>query len=99
VTAFEVRRVLDRKAELGEGARWLLDLQIVMPVLGPKCVSFGGPALSTLYIMSGRIEHLFERPVSELGDLFAVETRFRGLPETPCGGRARYLNGGGAACV
>jgi sugar lactone lactonase YvrE len=47
-------------------------------------VAFGGPDLSTLYITTGRIEHLLNRPHSELGgDLFAVETPYRGIPETP----------------
>jgi sugar lactone lactonase YvrE len=68
-----------------------LDVQIPLPVLGPTCVSFGGPTLSTLYVTTGRLEHLFKRPPSEWGgDLFAIETQFRGLPETP------YAAGGSA---
>lgn len=61
-----------------------LDLHFDTPVLVPTMVAFGGPDLSTLYIVSGRIEAALNRSPSELGgDLFAVETRFRGLPETP----------------
>jgi sugar lactone lactonase YvrE len=61
-----------------------LDLQFEVPVLVPTMVAFGGPNLSTLYIVTGRIEAALNREPSELGgDLFAVETGFRGLPETP----------------
>jgi sugar lactone lactonase YvrE len=59
-----------------------LDLQFDVPVLVPTMVTFGGPNMSTLYITSGRIEASLNRPVSPLGgDIFAVETRFRGIPE------------------
>jgi sugar lactone lactonase YvrE len=62
----------------------VLDLHIEAPVLVPTMVAFGGPDLSTLYIVSGRIEAALNRQPSEWGgDIFAVETRFRGLPETP----------------
>jgi sugar lactone lactonase YvrE len=61
-----------------------LDLHFEVPVLVPTMVAFGGPNLSTLYIVTGRIEAALKREPSELGgDLFAVETRFRGLPEAP----------------
>jgi len=61
-----------------------LDLQIEVPVLTPLMVAFGGPDLSTLYIVSGRIEALLNREASEWsGDIFAVDTHFRGLPEAP----------------
>jgi sugar lactone lactonase YvrE len=61
-----------------------LDLHFEVPVLVPTMVAFGGPDLSTLYIVSGRIEAALKRPPSEWGgDLFAVETGFRGLAEAP----------------
>jgi sugar lactone lactonase YvrE len=62
-----------------------LDLHFDVPVLVPTSVAFGGPDLSTLYITSGRIEHVLKRTPSEWGgDLFAVQTQFRGIAEAPC---------------
>jgi sugar lactone lactonase YvrE len=59
-----------------------LDLHFDVPVLVPTMVAFGGPDLSTLYITSGRIEHLLQREASDLGgDIFAVETSYRGIAE------------------
>jgi sugar lactone lactonase YvrE len=59
-----------------------LDLKIEMPVLVPTMVAFGGRDLSTLYVTSGSIEHQLERKSSDLsGNLFAIETPFRGIPE------------------
>jgi sugar lactone lactonase YvrE len=61
----------------------VFDLHVDVPVLTPTIVAFGGPNLSTLYVTSGRIEHLLKRePISEWsGDIFAIETPFRGLPD------------------
>jgi sugar lactone lactonase YvrE len=61
-----------------------LDVQFDVPVLVPTMVSFGGPGLETLFITSSRMEKNLNRPSSPLGgDLFAVETGYRGIPETP----------------
>jgi len=75
--------------ETGKVARFLpdgkLDFEIEMPVLVVAMVAFGGPDMSTLYATTGRIESLMNRPSSPLGgDLFAIETNFRGIPETLC---------------
>ena len=60
-----------------------LDLHFEMPVLGPTMVAFGGKDMSTLFITSGRLESHMGLPMSPLaGDLFAVETPYRGLAET-----------------
>jgi sugar lactone lactonase YvrE len=72
--------------ETGKVARFTpdgkLDIAFDVPVLVPTMVAFGGQDLSTLYITSGRIEESLGRPLSELGgDIFAVDTGFRGIPE------------------
>jgi len=72
--------------ETGKIARFTpdgqLDLHFDMPVLAPTMVAFGGPDMATLFVTTGRIEELMDRPHSPLGgDLFAVETGFKGLPE------------------
>jgi sugar lactone lactonase YvrE len=60
-----------------------LDLSFDMPVLGPTMVAFGGKDMSTLFITSCRLESHMGLPMSALGgDLFAVDTGFRGIPET-----------------
>jgi sugar lactone lactonase YvrE len=46
-------------------------------------VAFGGKDMSTLFITSCRLESHMGLPVSPLGgDIFAVETGSRGIPET-----------------
>jgi sugar lactone lactonase YvrE len=71
----------------GRVARWSpdgkLDLHFEMPILGPTMVAFGGKDMSTLFITSCRLEKNMGFPMSALGgDLFSVETEFRGVPET-----------------
>jgi sugar lactone lactonase YvrE len=59
-----------------------LDLCIEVPVTVPTMVAFGGKDLSTLYVTSGRIEDSLGLPFSTLGgDIFAIDTPFRGIPE------------------
>jgi sugar lactone lactonase YvrE len=49
----------------------------------PTMVAFGGLNMATLFITSGRIEKFFNKPSSPLGgDIFAIETGYRGIPET-----------------
>jgi sugar lactone lactonase YvrE len=45
-------------------------------------VAFGGPNLSTLYITTARLEAFMPQGVPKgAGDLFAMETDFRGVPD------------------
>jgi sugar lactone lactonase YvrE len=72
--------------ETGKIARYTpdgeLDLYFDVPVLVPTMVAFGGRDMATMFITTGRIEALVNRPISPLGgDIFAVETPFRGIPE------------------
>ena len=61
-----------------------LDVHFDVPVLVPTMVAFGGSDMSTLFVTSGRIEAHLNRPQSPLGgDIFAVETGYRGIPEIP----------------
>jgi sugar lactone lactonase YvrE len=60
-----------------------LVLHFPVPVMMPTMVAFGGSNLSTLYITSGHSPRN-RRPSEWDGDLFAVETPFRGLPEALC---------------
>jgi sugar lactone lactonase YvrE len=60
-----------------------LDVYIEMPVLVPTMVAFGGPDMSTLYVTSGRLERFMNKPVAEAsGSIFAIATKFQGVPET-----------------
>jgi sugar lactone lactonase YvrE len=60
-----------------------LDIDIDLPVMVPTMVAFGGLNMATLFITSGRIEKFFNKPSSPLGgDIFAIETGYRGIPET-----------------
>jgi sugar lactone lactonase YvrE len=56
---------------------------IAVPVRRPTSVTFGGPALRTLYITSGTMRmseaELAAEPLA--GNLFALETEAQGLPE------------------
>jgi sugar lactone lactonase YvrE len=61
-----------------------VDMHFDMPVLAPTMPAFGGADMSTLYITSAGYD--FEtRGVTKgemSGDVFAVKTQFRGIPET-----------------
>jgi sugar lactone lactonase YvrE len=60
-----------------------LDHYFEVPVLISTMIAFGGPNMSTLYITSGRLEeYLKYKALESAGGLFAVETEFRGVPET-----------------
>jgi sugar lactone lactonase YvrE len=60
-----------------------LDFRIEVPVMVSTMAAFGGPDLSTLYITSARLEEYVKGPIAETaGAIFAVETKFRGEPET-----------------
>jgi sugar lactone lactonase YvrE len=73
--------------EYGSVARFSPEGELVLhfptPVMMPTMVAFGGPNLSTLYITTGTSPRN-RRPTDMDGDLFAVETPFRGLPEALC---------------
>ena len=59
------------------------DFAIETPVIAPTMPAFGGPDMSTLYITSGRLEHLLGQQSTPLsGSIFAVEVPFKGIPET-----------------
>lgn len=63
-----------------EGA---MDIVIDLPVLAPTMVAFGGKDMATLFITTGRLEDLMGREPSPLGgDLFSVDTGYRGIAET-----------------
>jgi L-arabinonolactonase len=85
---------LANMAGLGHVARFApdgdLDVCFEVPVMMSTMVAFGGPDLSTLYITCARVKHFIKRPVAEAaGAIFAVETKFRGVPETKFAGSAR----------
>jgi sugar lactone lactonase YvrE len=72
---------------IGKITRWTpdgrLDVCFDMPVPIATMMSFGGPDLSTLYITTGRLEKWMPYKVPDVaGSIFAVETKFRGLPDT-----------------
>jgi L-arabinonolactonase len=78
---------LPNMAGLGHVARYhvdgRLDFQFEVPVMMSTMVAFGGPDLSTLYITCAHLGQFIKNPVPEArGALFAVETQFRGVPET-----------------
>ncbi|RYH02955.1 MAG: SMP-30/gluconolactonase/LRE family protein [Alphaproteobacteria bacterium] len=59
-----------------------LDLVIDLPVLIGTMPAFGGPDMSTLYVTTGQLEPVVGKPVTALsGNIFAIETKFRGVPE------------------
>lgn len=65
-----------------------LDFRFEVPVMFSTMVAFGGPQLSTLYITCARLGQYIKEPVAEAsGAIFAVETKFRGAPETKFGYR------------
>jgi sugar lactone lactonase YvrE len=60
-----------------------LDLFIKCPVPVCTMIAFGGSDMSTLYLTTGRLERLLPHKAPPLaGNLFAVATKFRGVPET-----------------
>jgi sugar lactone lactonase YvrE len=60
-----------------------LETYIDSPVPLPTMVAFGGPDLSTLFVTSGRLQEWMQYRVPEsAGSIFAIETEFRGIPET-----------------
>ena len=60
-----------------------LHTYIEAPVPLPTMVAFGGPDLSTLFITTGRLQAWMKYQVPDIaGSIFAVETAFRGVPET-----------------
>lgn len=61
-----------------------LDLFIELPVPFVTMPAFGGPDLSTLYITTARLEAFMPGQVPQgAGAIYAVETPFQGVPETP----------------
>lgn len=62
----------------------VLDRYIEMSVPMVTMIAFGGPDLSTLYVTTARLEKFMLAGVPpHAGDLFAIETDYRGEPETP----------------
>jgi sugar lactone lactonase YvrE len=61
-----------------------VDQRVTLPVLKPTMPAFGGPDRSTLFVttIGGGGSHTVDPSQPEAGGIFAVETRFRGLPET-----------------
>ena len=60
-----------------------LDRYVDMPVPFVTMVAFGGPKLSTLYVTTARLEAFMPNGVPEgAGNIFAMETDFRGIAET-----------------
>jgi L-arabinonolactonase len=61
-----------------------MDRYIEMPVPMVTMVAFGGPDLSTLYVTTARLEKFMHGAVPpHAGDIFVIETDYRGEPETP----------------
>ena len=61
-----------------------LDFYFDLPVPFVTMPAFGGPDLSRLYVTTARLEAFMPGQVPEgAGDLFSVETKFRGVPEAP----------------
>ncbi len=59
-----------------------LDFHIDLPALACTMPAFGGKDMATLFITTGRIEDVMGREHSPLGgDIFAVDTGFRGIAE------------------
>ena len=67
-----------------------IDQRIDVPVLKPTMPAFGGPDRSTLFVttIGGGGSHAVDPSEPDAGGIFAVETRYHGLPETPFGGPA-----------
>jgi sugar lactone lactonase YvrE len=65
-----------------------IDQRITLPVLKPTMPAFGGTSMSTLFVTSigGGGSHAVDPSQPEAGGIFALETRYRGLPETPFSG-------------
>jgi L-arabinonolactonase len=60
-----------------------VDRQFAVPTLKPTMPAFGGPSLSTMFITSigGGGSHAVDPAQPAAGDLFAIETGYRGIPE------------------
>lgn len=58
--------------------------RLPLPVTRPTCPAFGGAELGTLYVTSARggLDKEALRNQPEAGGLFALESRWRGLPES-----------------
>jgi len=63
----------------------VVDRQISVPVPKPTMPAFGGPSMSTLFVttIGGGGSHEVDPAYPESGGIFALETDFRGVPETP----------------
>lgn len=61
----------------------VVDRHYTVPTLKPTMPAFGGPALSTLFVTSigGGGSHPVDPAQPAAGDLFAIETGYRGIPE------------------
>lgn len=59
-----------------------LERYIDLPVPFVTMVAFGGPQLSTLYVTTARLQAFMPKVPEGAGNLFAMETEFRGVPET-----------------
>jgi sugar lactone lactonase YvrE len=63
-----------------------LDLYIEIPIPFVTMPAFGGPDMSTLYLTTAALAAFMPSGVPDhAGSIFAVETPFRGVPETPFG--------------
>jgi sugar lactone lactonase YvrE len=61
-----------------------MDLFVDIPVPLTTMPAFGGSDLSTLYVTTARLEALMPYATPEVaGSIFAIETGFQGVPETP----------------
>ncbi len=58
-----------------------LDRFVGLPVPFVTMVAFGGPALSTLYVTTARLEQFMPQVPEGAGNLFAMETGHRGIAE------------------
>jgi sugar lactone lactonase YvrE len=68
-----------------------VDQRIAVPVAKPTMPAFGGPDRTTLFVttIGGGGSHAVDPSQPEAGGIFAVETQFRGIPETVFAGRPR----------
>jgi sugar lactone lactonase YvrE len=60
--------------------RGQIDAEVLVPTRNPTNLCFGGPDLRTMFVTSLRAG---DAPDSEAGNVFAVETPWQGLAETP----------------
>ena len=57
-----------------------IDAEVLVPTRNPTNLCFGGPDFRTMFVTSLRAG---DTPDDEAGNVFAVETPWQGLPETP----------------